>query len=217
MNRTHPHLPIALFATLAISLTTTACGSGEDGNGDGDGADPAALAEAFEQEAIAAYESQDLSREDDFARGIFDIDCFILDEEGAAAVGEAIAGSGEVEVTEGSFLRGVPAEDESLSCPLGAGDEVRALSVTAGTTLVDRDQLLARFLREDGATEIEGDTGELDPDEVAAVEVLEQRRFAWVADDFLIGISAPATELEPDEGYAALAVAIDEVERTLAE
>lgn len=198
-------------AAVTLAAGIAACGGGDDS----DAPSGATLTEEFERLATEAYEAQDLDRETDFTRGVIDEDCFILDDEAAAAVGEILLGVDDAKTTDANFLQGVPGEEERMTCGLASGDEGQGTVVTAGTTLANAEQTRERFLRQEDAEEIEGEPEDLDPDSVVAGEVAGAARFAWVSEDFVIGVSAPADAIEPEEGFEALAVAVDEVARTL--
>ena len=205
-----------VFAALALG----AAGCGGDDSGDGGGSEPdgAALGDAFGEAAEEAYASNDQNRDEDFAQGALLEDCFILDDDAVAAIGEEVAGASDATVTAPNFLVGPPGEEETMSCGIEAGKGNLVANVTAGTTLVDRDGLLERITRDPEAptTEIEGEAPGLDSENVIALEAGEgAAQFIWVSDDFAIGVSGPLEELDGDAGFETLSVAVEEVSRTL--
>lgn len=197
---------IALSACAALALA----GCGDDG---GDAADPATMKSNFDEAAAAAYESQGSDRDEDSTRGVVLQDnCFILDQEGADAIGETL-GSKPVEIAASSFLVGAPGEEESLSCTLIDDKGVGFATLVAGTTQATPDSIS----REGPLVKkIRGEAPGLDPEDVAAVAAAFARRFAWISEGFVVSINGPREGFEDEaKGFEALSVAVDEVARTL--
>lgn len=203
--------------TVGLALALAGCGGGGDDAPDESTApDSAALSEAFDAGAEQAYTDADKSRADDFGSGVVIDDCFAIDDDGAAAIGDA-AGF-ELTLGENNFLQGVPGEEERIGCSVEAGDDgpPPIFMVTVGTTLVDTAQFLERIKRNlEDVTEIDGEAPGLDPESVIGVEGDGTRQFAWIEDDFLIGVGGPADQLSEEEGFAALSAAVEGVESTL--
>jgi hypothetical protein len=202
---------------VAFGIVLAGCG-GDEASDEPSGPDGAALAAAFGERADEAYADAGKDRDEDFGAGFLVKECFSVDDDAAAAIGEA-AGF-ELTFGDSNFLRGVPDEEESLGCSVDAdGDERPTIvMVTTGTTLAEPDQFLERLLRAtEGVTEVEGDAPGLDPESVVATEADGISQFAWVDNDFFVGIGGPSEQLSTEEGFAALSATVDGVESTLSE
>lgn len=204
---------------VAVAIVT-GCGGSDDSDDAESGPSGAELASAWDGRAVQAYAAAGADRERDFAAGTVVEGCFYLDQAAGEAIGEVV-GASAVELSDENFISGPPGEDESMTCTLTnpdtpPDDPSGLLSTSAGTTLADPDQFEARLLRREGPTNaIEGEAPGLDPANVVAVEAEGVYSFAWVSDDFFVGISAPAEFIGVEDGFAALSVAVGEVERTL--
>src|SRR5690606_1586807 len=97
------------LATGVLALVLVACG--DDDSGSGGSPEGATLAEAFGQAPEELYREAGFRREEAFPRGVRDEDgCLVVDEDGAARIGEAAGFDGdEVEVV-GGFVHGAPDE-----------------------------------------------------------------------------------------------------------
>lgn len=212
---------LALAAALALGAFALGCGDSDEEAPPPSGTE---LAEAWDAEAEAAYEAAGKDREEDFALGLPDTECFFLDQEGAVAIATALGHDGDVEISDNNFISGPPGAEERMVCGLNdpAATEVQdsptqsSIAILgAGTTLATADQHRERLLREDGATELEGSADGLDADEVVAVDHQGVNTFIWVSEDFSVGISGPPEAFSPEAGFDALGTAVEEVSRTL--
>ena len=202
-------LRLILLALVACAALLAA-GCGDDGGGDE--TDPATMKSEFDEAAESAYEAEEANREEDFKRGVpLTENCFILDQEGADAIAEAL-GSESGEITATSFLSGEPGKDELLTCTLVDDKGVGFATIIAGTT-----QATPKELRQQAPLNepIEGTAPGLDPADVAAVVAGFSRRYAWISDEFVVGVVRPSKAQNEQLGFESLSVAVDEVARTL--
>jgi hypothetical protein len=205
--------PRLILIALAACASLAAAGCGDDDGGGGDATDPATMKSNFDEKAQAAYDAAGSDRDEDSTRGVvLNENCFILDQEGADAIAQAL-GVGSVEIAASSFLAGAPGEEESVSCTLVDDKGVGFANAIAGTT-----QASPESISREGPLikRIKGDAPGLDPEDVAAVDAAFARRFAWISDGFVVSINGPRKGLEDEtKGFEALSVAVDEVARTL--
>ncbi len=202
---------------IALALGLAACGDDDSSESEAEGADSTALREAFGERAEEAYTAADKSRADDFGPGVVLDECFVAYPETASAIGEA-AGDEDAAFGDNNFLQGPPDEEEHLGCATEAepGERPAFFMLTVGTTLVTRDQFLERLIRNnEEATEIEGEAEGLDPASVLAIDGDGISQYAWVQDDFFVGVGGPTDKLSSEEGFAALSAAVDGVDTTL--
>jgi hypothetical protein len=213
---------LALAAALALGALALGCGDSDE-----EQAPPptgAELTEAWDAEAEAAYEAAELDRDDDFATGVPDAECFYLDQAGAEAIAATLGHDGDVELSDSNFLGGPPGEEEGMVCGLSDPSEQPVLDapiqssiaiVGAGTTTETADQHRERLLREDDTTELEGSADGLAADEVVAVDREGVKTFMWVSEGFSVSFSGAEENLAGDTGFDALGTAVAEVSRTL--
>jgi len=214
---------VAVVVVMSLAAFGAGCGGSDSSDPEPAASLPsgADLAAGFADGSAAAYEAQDLNRDQDYLRGAITDDCFVLDQAGAEAIAQATGSDHEqVELSKDNYVSGAPGEEETLICAVDDPTQSEAVkrligTVGVGTTLADPDQYLERALRTAKGTELEGTAEGLDPAEVVAFEREGVRTFAWVHDDFVIAISGPAQVLSTDAGFAALPVAVEEVSRTL--
>lgn len=175
------------------------------------------MAKAFAERSSAAYEAEGENRNNDILLGLGLLipECFIIDAEGVAAVGEAAGAEARAfRIADTSYLSGVPGEDETLNCSLGSTGE--QLAVIAGTTLVDTKGQLERLQREsESSEEFDGSADGLDDADIAATKGEGVARLAWVSDGFVVSVTGPEDLLGGEKGFAALSAAVEGVERTL--
>jgi hypothetical protein len=212
---------LALAAALALGAFALGCGGSDE-----EGAPPPSgleLAEAWDAEAEAAYEAAGVDRDEDFATGVSDAECFYLDQAGAEAIAATLGHDGDVELSDSNFLGGPP-EEEGMVCGLSDPAEEPVLDAPiqssiailgAGTTTGTADQHRERLLGEDNTTELEGSADGLAADEVVAVDREGVKTFMWVSEGFSVSFSPGDENLGDDAGFDALGTAVAEVSRTL--
>lgn len=208
--------PKAVAPVLAALVVAAACG--DDGGSDG-----ATLIEPFQAQVEDAYEANGRDRSEDFNRGVIvEQGCFVLDQEAAVAVAEALGVDDPDGAEPGGavFINGPP-EREVLSCYIDISHE-HQVDVTVGTVPLDRDELL-RELQESNAGsgsdnevhEIDGYAPGLDADHVMAFQQGGGTTFGWVHDGFAISMRLSPGLAEPDAGFQALPTLVEVVETSL--
>lgn len=209
---------VGLVAALGAGCSDDG-GDGGGGLGSAPGGD--ALVEPFEAAAEDAYEAADADRSEDFNRGVeIEDGCFALDEAGAVAVAEALEldGAADAVIQDGTFLSGPPGQREQIICGIDLDGE--RVTVTAGTTVLERDQLLEQMELAAGQNDeevsvLDGDAPGLDGDSVLATDRDGFASFTWVDGDFLVVLSFPEDLADYDRGFEALPVLVDAVAATL--
>ncbi|HEY8546879.1 MAG TPA: hypothetical protein VIL36_17585 [Acidimicrobiales bacterium] len=208
-------------AILTTALLLVAGCSDESDGVLGDGVDSEALQEAFEAEAEAAYEDADADRTEEFDRGVrIEEGCFALDDEGAAAVVEALGLDGDdAEVTDSGFLQGPPRTREVLTCNVEVGEDAH-FGVSVGTTTLDRDEVLdlQEVAAGRGSLDLEvldGDAPGLPADQVFGVDREGFALFGWTDGDMQASLSFTDELADFDRGFDALPVLLGEMARTL--
>jgi hypothetical protein len=213
----------ALAAGL-VAVALAGCGGGGDDSSStttsSSQPDGTTLTASFDDLATQAYQDAGKDRQQDYTGGTTVDGCFIADDETATAIGDA-AGFEVTFAQKNNYLQGLPDQQERLLCsvepPPGADHPVIA-SVSAGTTTLTPDQTLANLQRVDKSTkELDGTAPGLDPDSVLAVEGGGISQFIWIDGDFTVALSGLSDKLTPDQGFAALAAAVDGVSRTLSQ
>jgi hypothetical protein len=210
-----------VIAAVAISIALGGCGDSDPAEAPSNLASGSELAAAFGKLAEKAYAANDLDRDEDYAQGTTVDGCFFLDQRAAEAIADAIGGGHDkTEVAKDNLINGPPEQAETLVCTLSDPEEEDLASrliatVGAGTTTLEPEQYVEQALRLGKGEEIEGDAEGLDPDDVVAFERANVLTFAWISDDFVIGLSAPTRILSVEDGFAALPTVVDEVSRTL--
>lgn len=201
---------IRRLATLVLAasvLTAVGCG-GEEGS------EGAELGGAFAAAADRAYEAAGKDRAEDFALQVTIDDCFILPAGADAALADAV-GLKQLELA--TVLIGGPPENEMIQCYFGSdGRETQAIGgVFAGATTLTPEQFRDQIIRNrKGGDDIEGNAPGLDPDRVVAIRDEETGVYAWVDDGFFVSVTSP--DPDPDIGYAALGVAVEQAQGALA-
>lgn len=197
---------LVTLALAAAALVGVGCGGGED-----EGAD---LGQQFATAADRAYEQAGKDRAEDFALQTTLDDCFVLPAGADDALAEAV-GLNRLELA--TVLIGGPPENEMIQCFFGSdGRETQAIGgVFAGTTNLDPGQFRDQIIRNrKGGDDIEGEVPGLDPDRVVAIRDEETGVYAWVDDGFFVSVTSP--DPDPEIGYAALGVAVEQVQGALA-
>jgi hypothetical protein len=210
------------LTALAVAFVLAIAGCGGDGSSDDSdgGPDGAALRAPFNELAAQAYDEAGEDRDAQGGAGVLVEGCFVIDDEAASAIGAA-ADIDELTFIEDNFLQGVPDQEERLLCgvekPDGTDGPPPIVNIGAGTTTLNRDQLLARLLNSDDAErhEVEGEADGLDPSTTLAAEGGGVSQYAWVDGDFTVGLAGPSDQLPPDKGFAALSAAVEGVQSTL--
>lgn len=204
--RRPPLVPLA-FA-LAASLLA-ACND----DGGGSAPDSSAMAEAFDEVAAAAYEAEDVDRDERFAQGLRIAEgCPGLDAEAIDAITAAMFGDEGEARTTGGFIQGVPGESEIVSCPMERGDQRMAISY--GTTLRDLDQTEAAVRRSREELEVvDVEVPGLPEDSVVVLhdEEATGANALWVGDGFFVGVTASSKGGGLDRIGQALAEAVDQL------